>query len=450
MSPVSYVDLERKSRTAPSATVSAFFLKQVYASMLHNMELSKAREFWNSQWSCAKDTFPSKSDFYFKLWQVQTRFDFQTVVKFSKNLESFVSRQGTDIAGLIHDAFHYGRSLTESARFLLHQCAPILQNLFTAEDTRKQILYSVGHLTLKFTSGIHNILLDHTTGDDMHETRFLLSYPEEANCPDFNSELWIVLLVKYLPTLFSLDPYEDHFMVSDCRKIKEIVPQAQIVNDTLIINGEVFGRVNYFYDFCKKKSVLFKVLEHKIPDSPVIELRKDYTCPQTGRIILHKGCAYEAPTPIYGFRYKPQKGKQSHNLGAFIETATADGTALDTEVSHRHTLMIKTLKEKVDVKFFKTDESISVNGKHLVKCVPAKILRHIIASYLQSGQTDFEYKEIIKTRDIIMDYTNPNIAIRLKRLSLMLKNNFPQLSIIMNGRGRFKITVNCELEYSEE
>ncbi|MFW5785313.1 MAG: hypothetical protein ACOCW1_03920 [Chitinispirillaceae bacterium] len=449
MSSVSYIDPERKSSTVSSATVSAFFLKQVYASMLHSMELAPVRYFWDTQWECAKNTFPNKSDFYFRLWQAQTRFDFKTIAAISENLEKFASGQNTDTAHLIENAFHYGRNLTESARYLLHQTAPILQTLLTAEDTRKQILLCVDHLNEKFITGIRNTLLDHTLCGELYETRFMLSYPEDEYCPGFNSELWIVLIIKYLPALFSLSPFENHFMLSDCRGVKKIVPQAGITNDMLIIGGEIYGRVNSFYDFCKRKSLLLKALEYRIPNIPVVELERDYVCPKTQRILLYKGCAYDAPAVIYGFRYRPHTGIQKNNLERLIETATAQNSALDAEVNRKHTLLMKSIQSEAEVKYFRADESISVNGSHLVKSVPAKILRHIITSYLHSGKTDFEYKDFAKQKDIVMDSTNPNIAIRLRRLSLVLENNFPQLNIIMNGRGKFKIEVNCDLSYSE-
>ncbi|MFP4164668.1 MAG: hypothetical protein ACLFVE_11850 [Chitinispirillaceae bacterium] len=450
MNLVSSIDQKKKPGILPSASVSAFFLKQIYASMLHNMEASQVRSFWNSQWESAKELFPNKTDFYFRLWQAQTRFDFRTVVKFSKNLESIATRQNIDIARLIDDAFHFGRNLTESARFFLHHSAPILQDLLTADDSRKQLLYYVRHLTEKFSSGIHNLLLDHTTRDNLHETRFLLSYPQDDCCCGFNSELWIVLVIKYLPTLFSLDPYENHYMLCDCRSVSEIIPSARIFNNLLIINENIYGRTTHFYGFCKKKSILFKVLKQRIPDSPCIEVHKDFSCPRTGRIILHKGCIYGAPVSIYGFRYKSQKTNTIHGLESFIETATAETSTLDKEVNHKHLLLMKTIGTKAQVTYFKADESISVNGNHLVKSVPAKIIRYIIKSYLQFGKTRYEYKDFSKKSDIIFDSNNPNIAIRLKRLSTVLEKSFPQLNIIMNGRGKFRIEVNCKLEYTEE
>jgi hypothetical protein len=62
------------------------------------------------------------------------------------------------------------------------------------------------------------------------------------------------------------------------------------------------------------------------------------------------------------------------------------------------------------------DESIVLNGEHLTKGVPAKILRSVLAAYTREGRTVFEYRDFKRDFDISLGQKNSNFEIRFYRL----------------------------------
>ncbi|MDB9743945.1 hypothetical protein OAA91_00290, partial [Fibrobacterales bacterium] len=92
---------------------------------------------------------------------------------------------------------------------------------------------------------------------------------------------------------------------------------------------------------------------------------------------------------------------------------------------------------------------ISVNGRHIIKNVPARILRRVIREYVEEGKTIFEYREFKRDTEICQDPANPNFEVRLQRLMEKIKADFPEVHLDKERRGQFSFKANQRVVYSE-
>jgi hypothetical protein len=96
------------------------------------------------------------------------------------------------------------------------------------------------------------------------------------------------------------------------------------------------------------------------------------------------------------------------------------------------------------------DDSISINGSHFVKYVPARILRKIVAAYVQEGRQEFEHREFTHDPAIIADPSNPNLGIRLQRLMGLFDAQFPRIALRRSSRGKIRFEPDCKVEFREQ
>jgi adenylate cyclase len=95
------------------------------------------------------------------------------------------------------------------------------------------------------------------------------------------------------------------------------------------------------------------------------------------------------------------------------------------------------------------DESITLNGQHFTKNVPAKILKYLLDSHLREGKSEFEYRELKRLFEISQGQKNSNFEVRFYRLVERLKEECPSVCVEKTGRGRFSLIVNGTLEFKE-
>ncbi len=444
-----------KRDATPRTMISILPLKLVYTAMLDEFPVYDIREFWDAQVETVAPKYSRVSDFYFSLWNGKDYIPFEDMCTILQNIEQFASKKGLDIQELVLCALKKAARLEHSAQALLCLCAPVIEHLFKPKDMREQLLKAAVFLSDRIATGMANFIISNTTQGDVNTTLFTLLLNDTSDkrkfsrsLPKTNCGLWAAMWVKNMPALLSLEPVEDFFMMADPRRVIDLVPSASIIDNFLFINGKRYGKVNSFHDFCKKRSVLMKIQSLGVPDDLVIEVEENYICPDTKKTILHEGCSYESPVAIYGFNYRRLDGKPKHTFSEFIKTATGSSCSSANRIEEKHSILMDSLHPVSRLVYHTNDDSVSLNGRHLIKSVPAQILKHLLQAYTNERRTVFEYKELLKNKEIVVDIANPNIAVRIQRLSSVLNKNFPQLKIIMLGRGKFRLQVDCKIHFS--
>ena len=463
MATTAQVHKRTKKHPSQSITVRNDILKLLYAGMLLEMPLSLVREFWARH---PLPDLPQKNDenkLFTTIWQEKQRTNIEYLVSVLNDVEPFFTSHEIDTIKFVKKTFQrINKGMLISAKSILRWGKPFLSYFYHNKDPRPLILQILDYFSEQLASGIVHKLVKHVSDGQWHTATILLMYSHAIeplrlkrqlfyrDFPAYDCELWTAMLVQSTPYCLKMPPFEELSMVSDCRTVQQIVPDADITgsNSTVLINGEPYGTTTTFRSFCTERHL--DLQKFKIPSRQAVCITRDYFCPVRKRVVLHANCIYGAPVYLYAFRYKSGVEKPEDFMATIIDEATGDTNDGWTLVQEIHEAMLEKVSFKADIIYFNEEESISVNGKHLIKYVPAKILRKMLTAYLETGQTVFENREFVRDENIIHDPLNPNLNIRLQRLSKALDEDFHRISISREDRGKIRLNVDCKVSFTEQ
>jgi hypothetical protein len=100
--------------------------------------------------------------------------------------------------------------------------------------------------------------------------------------------------------------------------------------------------------------------------------------------------------------------------------------------------------------FHRQDATMSCNGEHLLRGVPAKILQKVLMAHTLTGRTVFEHREFRRDPDLGLDPLNPNLESRIRILSDRLENRLEGIRIVKDEKGRFGLEAKSLVEFTEE
>ncbi len=438
-------------------------LKLLYAGMLLEMPLSQVREFW------ARHPLPDSPDvkdenlLFNTIWQEKKYFPIDYLISVFNDVEPFLVSHDIDTIKFIKKTFQrINKGMLISAKSILRWGKPFLSYFYIEKDPRPLILNIIEYFTDLLAPGVVHNLLKLESDGVWHSATILVMYSQVVEqlrlykkifvkeFPSYDCELWTGMLVQSTPYCMNMPQFEELHMVCDCRTIEQIVTDKNIAitKDKLYINDEPYGSVISFSSFCEERN--YKLHKYKIPSGKVIFVTRDYYCTKRKRIVLHANCAYNTSVYLYNFRYRKGAVKPEDFMANIIDEATGDTSDNWAVAQKAHEALLEKTSSKADVIYFKDEESISINGKHITKFTQAKILRNMFDAYCNTGQTLFELREFKRDESIIFDPLNPNLNIRLKRLIKVLQENYPAIKISRAGRGKIQFNVNCKISYKEK
>jgi hypothetical protein len=184
-----------------------------------------------------------------------------------------------------------------------------------------------------------------------------------------------------------------------------------------------------------------------IPDRWVMVAEEDHFCPKRNRQVIYKGCAYEAPAYVSAIRHKKVSNKDRKLLQHMLQDTMKEDELFTPEVVRRHAALMERLERKLCFAYFPSDESITLNGDHFIKGIPARILRHILSAVVKTGKREFEYREFKRDFEITLGQKNANFDVRFYRLVEKLEEKCPEFKIRKSERGRFTVDTQASLEF---
>lgn len=281
----------------------------------------------------------------------------------------------------------------------------------------------------------------------------------ESLCHDFVADYgtndviyshWVLKSLKYGPLYLGLPAFEDVKVHSAIYSAEEALvkrKQGQVEGNRFVVNGLAVGTVVPFEECVHALGIDFGTSEFLSQEC--IRADVDVIDEPTGCILLSKGCFYGAPVAISEFSYEAGQ-KVKDPFAKLMSALVKDEFVVWGPIQKAHEALLHKMNHVADVVYYETDDSIAVNGKHLMRNVPARILRNVLREYTKTGREEFENREFKRDPEICIDALNPNFESRLNRVVDHLQKVSDVMSLDRHRRGGFRLQPHCHIDFREE
>lgn len=454
------VSSARNTVAADGTRGQSILLRMAYVGTLALLGIEQTRLFWSRHSGLAR-MFGDEKRLYETLWDIESRIGIAAQIRAVGELQGYLTAQGIAPTEFVRKTIiHFSHGSILSAQHILLWCKSILTRQGT-DQTAYETLLEMFECILRRVSP-RLAFERHTDGrGDKRKCvvtlRMISSRGRSGKKrnPDpfgvFDCEPWIAIPAQLFPLAFDLPAFAPIGMLCDMRNHETVLHHTafHIRDNGLYIDDRLCGNLEPFHAFCDRQNL--NIFKDQIPDCMVMVMHRDVICPATGRVLLHKGCCYDAPVYIYTLVY--ETGVHSVTiLSRLIDLAfIGDGLGYGGgNIEKLHLGLLARVGEGVEFVYSSRTESMSINGVHVVRSTPAKILRKIVLSYTSQGQTRFTYRDFINDSTIIMDPGKPNLTVRINRLIQAVERKCTGLKIRKREKGELEFSCDGGVLYREE
>lgn len=277
-----------------------------------------------------------------------------------------------------------------------------------------------------------------------------------------NPMRWFNGFVQIGPILLDTPPYEHmEFKASQTSFVEALENRinAEKRDDGFVyVNGRAVGKNMTFGDCLAENNLDWEFDAEKKLDC-VLAL-EDVVDEKVGAVLVHKGCYYGAPASIVYIDYKADvvAPEPFNKLMSAVVKQEFDSWQ---PIQKAQEQLLEGMNDSVTVIYYKSDDSISVNSKHLMRNVPARILRNLLREYTATGREEYENREFKRDPAICMDPLRPNFESRLNRVIAHINGTDDKDGNVTEGvkkyfeierhrRGGFRFVPKCKIIFREE
>lgn len=452
--------MKRETNTLPldSISIHSDVLRLMYAGMLLALPNHLVRKFWSPYTLPSHCDKVDEADLFRFLLNNKGPIPLEYLINIFHDIEPFLLNHGICPLEFIKSTLQkIDSGMIISSRTVLSLAQPLLMALYEFDDLHTASLHLMNRATNLFCNGLQHRIIKLESNGTRNTALMLLmgalktKQPTDGvgfhcSLPCFDAEIWTGMIVQLNPLSFNMPPYEELSMIADARSIEQVVtgmgkyPHAKHTSD-------IFKTVQ-FHEHCQSCGIEVNGLA--IPDARVDIAQKDIFCKQRKRIVVHRGCSYNAPVWMYSLSYCNNLERPKDFLSKIISDAISGKREVWNEIRNQHNQLLETIIGQLQFTYNSPDETMTINGRHFVSGAPAKILRKMLQIMEATGNREFENRVFSKDQTISYDPLAPNFSVRLKRLAETFAKKCPNIQIKSSGRGKFKLVTDCKIVYSEK
>jgi len=331
-------------------------------------------------------------------------------------------------------------------RAILRSYLPFIRDFYEMQDQRQGVLQCNEKRNL-FRENMH-FVEGPVVENNRHD--YLLTRDNGENHPAAVYSSWLLRSLQQAPCLLDLPAYETINTLC-CQYSAEEALLGRLAGsqegDTFYVSGIAVGKVVKFAECLSKLPLNLNLSD--VGDKLCVRVDTDVIDTFTGTHLLFKGRYYGAPVSIAEFVYvKDVRTKDP--FSGLISSLVQEEYSVWPPVQKAHDELLHKINHVAEIVYYEADDSISVNGKHLMRNVPARILRNVLREYSQTGREEFENREFKRDPEICIDPVNPNFESRLNRVVDHLEKVSDVMSLNRHRRGGFRFEPHCHIDFREE
>jgi hypothetical protein len=435
-------------------------LRALHSGLLLVGGTEMAREFWMGHPLELPDRILTGAELHQHIWDEQGLSPLEYQLRVVESVEAFCLHRDIDFVQFLEKSvFGLGSGTFLSPKGTLSLVGKFLIQLTRSRDVRRTIL----ELLEPSNRMISPKTVARLARVDENQGRFVAWVLQvqdtsfQGRFPGYDAEVWLGMQLRHSPNRMGAASFDDVECLCQVRSTKEIfeaIPRGYRLSDPTQRMGAVEmppSRKIGFFEWCRETGIPPEDI-HEVPDHEVDLVERDVVCPIRKRMVIRGGSILGAK--CYLMRLKWGGGASTpveSGLARLIRDVMGeDGPSEMDRASALHEQLIQQFRQRLRFMYHKQDETISCNGEHLLRGVPAKILHKVLMSHTVTGRTVFEHREFRRDPDLHLDPVNPNLESRIRILSERLEERLQGIRILKNGRGRFELETALVIEFSEE
>ena len=343
------------------------------------------------------------------------------------------------------------------ARSVLRSYLPYVSQFYATEDVRQLCLDIIPK---RYPLLTNFKFLRRDMVDGMRKELFTFRF-DSPGMLITNPMRWFNGLVQIGTILLGTTAYEHiEFKATQTSFVEALenrVPAEVHEDGHVYVNGRQVGKYMTFGDCLAEYGLEWDFEAEK--KMACIRATEDVIDEAVGAVLIHKGCYYGAPASVVNMEYKANVvvPEPFNKLMSAVVKQEFDSWE---PIQRAQEQLLEAMNDSVTVIYYKSDDSISVNSKHLMRNVPARILRNLLREYSASGREEFENREFKRDASICMDPLRPNFESRLNRVIAHINgSDDPEhpsegvkkfFEIERHRRGGFRFVPKCKIIFREE
>lgn len=343
------------------------------------------------------------------------------------------------------------------SRSVLRTYLPYISSFYSCEDVRARCLEIIPK---RYPFLAQSAILRNEVVGDERTMHFAFRF-ETPGVLVSNPMRWIVGMFQVGPLLLGTPAYEHmQYLATQTSFLEALENRAtpEMRNGEFYINNELVAKTTTFAE-CIETNKLEWDNEVEKGVECVLAL-KDYYDPRTKTILIRKGCFYGVSSNILEVKFKANVNTVEPFIKLMNSVVKQEFEAWQP-IQKAQERLLDAMNDSVTIVYYKSDDSISVNSKHLMRNVPARILRNLLREYTATGREEYENREFKRDPAICMDPLRPNFESRLNRVIAHIngtddKDGVPNegvkkyFEIERHRRGGFRFVPKCKIVFREE